>query len=359
MGELAEKQSQISDLKSQIGEEGIRAEIADKKRVENARAWFQKLVQEEGLEYIAAARRLGLNDNARSPVSAFCRDKFTGDPTNLVLAIEALRAQLEGPEGITDYIGFRETRCARLLLRHAQAARDGHYIGLLVGGVGYGKTEAIREAERRSRDDGKPPMLHIYSRISTHLPALICEVAESLGLIPRGGGGDPARLHRQVAQSLLARPRFLIFDEADYLNERCLTFIRNLHDESGIGALVVGRPALVKTIERGMQWSTTNGDSRDHATMDGPLAPFVDRVFAAALPGLGDDEVIEITEGALKARLDQEAIQKLLFYVGPNFRLLSRMIGKLRDIRLKAGRTIDKKMIEAAWLKFQGGLFSR
>ena len=86
---------------------------------------------------------------------------------------------------------------------------------------------------------------------------------------------------------------------------------------------------------------------------EGPLAPFVDRVFFSALPGLDDGEVVEIAEDVLKAHLTEEAMTKLLFYVGPNFRLLSKMIGKLRDIRLRAGTKIDEKMIAAAWHKLQ------
>ena len=86
---------------------------------------------------------------------------------------------------------------------------------------------------------------------------------------------------------------------------------------------------------------------------DGPLAPFVGRIFFSVLPGLSDQEVVAITEDVLKAQLTDEATTKLMFYVGPNFRLLSKVIGKLRDIRARGGRKIDKEMIGAAWLKIQ------
>lgn len=330
------------------------AEIADKKRVENARAWLRWFIESEDQEYTAMARRLGLSESGgRNLVSRFANNKLDVDPTQIVLAVESLRAQVEGPEGITKFIGFRETRSAKMLWRHVAAARDGHFVGVVVGPVGFGKTEAVREFQRRVRNDGKAPVEYVYARVTTNLPALINEVAETIGLIDRGRGGDPARLHRLIAQSLRSRPRFFVFDEGDYLNDRCLTFVRNLHDESGAGMAIVGRPMLLKTIDEGLYWSRANGDGKDRVVADGPLAPFVDRIFSAVLPGLGDDEVVEVAEDVLKGKLTEDAVKKLLFYVGPNFRLLSRVIGALRDIRIKGGRTIDHQMIEAAWRKLQ------
>ncbi len=76
-------------------------------------------------------------------------------------------------------------------------------------------------------------------------------------------------------------------------------------------------------------------------------------MFFSALPGLSDAEVVEINEDVLKGQLTEYAISKRLFYVGPNFRLLSKMIAKLKDIRVRAGAKIDKETIEAAWQKIQ------
>jgi hypothetical protein len=329
------------------------SDALNKRRVENARSWFIWWIDGGEREFTSAARTLELGEGGRTVCSKFYHDKLDSDPTRIVLAVEALRAQLEGPEGVSRHIGFRETRCARAVLKYAAAARDGHAIGLLVGSMGFGKTEALREFQRRTEDDGKPPVQYFYCRVSTNLPSLINDIAERLGLIGPDKGGDPARLHGRIAQRLKSRPLFLIFDEADYLNRRCLDFIRNLNDESGAGSLLVGRPALLKTIRDGVSWTTLNDEEKERLVRDGPLAPFVDRLFFSALPGLSDEEVVDIAEDVLKAQLTEEAISKLLFYVGPNFRLLSKIIGKLRDIRLRAGKKIDKEMIDAAWLKLQ------
>jgi len=329
------------------------SDALNKRRVENARSWFKFWIDSEGREFTSAARTLGLGEGGRTVCSKFFHSKLDSDPTRIVLAIEALRAQLEGPEGVSRHIGFRETRTAKAVLKHAAAARDAHAIGLLVGSMGFGKTEALREFQRRTEDDGKAPTQYFYCRVSTNLPALINEIAERIGLIGPDRGGDPARLHARIAARLKSRPLFLIFDEADYLNRRCLDFIRNLNDESGAGSLLVGRPALLKTIREGVTWTTLNDEEKERLVREGPLAPFVDRLFFSALPGLSDEECVEIAEDVLKAQLSEEAISKLLFYVGPNFRLLSKIIGKLRDIRLRAGKKIEKGMVEAAWLKLQ------
>jgi hypothetical protein len=329
------------------------SDVLNKRRVENAHDWFVWWVKSGQREFTSAARTLGLGDNGRTICSKFYHCKLDSDPTRIVLAVEALRAQIEGPEGISRNIGFRETRCARAVIKYAAAARDGHAIGVLVGSMGFGKTEAIREFQRRTDGDGKPPVEYVYCRVSTNLPSLINDIAEQLGLIGRDRGGDPARLHRRIAQRLKSHPVFLIIDEADYLNRRCLDFIRNLNDESGAGSLLVGRPALLKTIREGVSWTTLHDDETERLVQDGPLAPFVDRIFFAALPGLNDDEAVQIAEDVLKGQLTDDGISKLLYFCGPNFRLLSRIIGKLRDIRLRSGKKIDKEMIEAAWLKIQ------
>lgn len=332
------------------------AQISDainKKRVDNAQSWFKWWIDSEEREFTSAARTLGLTENGRTVCSKFYHSKLDSDPTRIVLAVEALRAQLEGPDGVSRHIGFRETRCARAILKYAAAARDTHAIGLLVGSMGFGKTEALREFQRRTQDDGKPPVEYFYCRISSNLPSIINDVAEQLGLIAPDQGGDTSRLHKRIAQRLKSHPRFLVFDEADYLNRRCLDFLRNVNDESAAGILMVGRPGLLGTIQEGVSWTTLNDQDKERLVKDGPLAPFVDRVFFSALPGLSDGEVVEITEDVLKAQLSEQAISRLLSYVGPNFRLLSKLIGKLRDIRVRAGQKIDENMIAAAWLRLQ------
>ena len=329
------------------------SDAINRRRIDNAQSWFKWWIDSEGREFTSAARTLGLTDNGRTLCSKFYHGKLESDPTRIVLAVEALRAQLEGPEGVSRHIGFRDTGCAKAIFKYAVAARDGHAIGVLVGSMGFGKTEALREFKRRSEGDGKPPVEYIYCRVTTNLPSLVNDIAEQLGIIGRKKGGDPARLHKRIAQSLRSHPLFLIFDEADYLNRRCLDFIRNLNDESGAGSLLVGRPALLKMIQEGASWTVLSDQEKERLVQDGPLAPFIDRVFFVALPGLNEEEVVDITEGVLKAQLNEEAISKLLAYVGPNFRILSKLVAKLRDIRLRAGATINKQMIEAAWLKLQ------
>jgi len=324
----------------------------NKKRIEAAHSWFIWWIDSRKLEFTSAARMLGLNDGGRSICSKFYHRKLD-DPAKVVLAIEALRAQIEGPEGISAHVGFRMTRCAKAIFKYATAARDAHAIGLLISTQGVGKTTAVREFQRRTEGDGKPPVEYIYCRVSTDLPSLINDVAAQLDLIARGKSGDPARLHQRIADKLKSNPRFLIFDEADYLKPRALDFIRNLNDESGAGSLLIGRPPLLKTVKEGASWTTLDNDERERLVRDGPLAPFVDRIFFSMLPGLADDEVVEIAEDVLKAHFTEEAISKLLFHVGPSFRTLAKMIGKLRDIRLRAGSKIDQDMVDAAWVKIQ------
>src|SRR6266705_6295491 len=102
------------------------SDALNKKRMENARGWFRYWIDAEGREFTSAARTLGLGENGRPVCSKFYHGKLDSDPTRIVLAIEALRAQLEGVDGVSRHVGWRETRCASDILKYAAAARDGH-----------------------------------------------------------------------------------------------------------------------------------------------------------------------------------------------------------------------------------------
>src|SRR3989304_4609761 len=95
------------------------SDALNKRRVENARSWFIWWIDGGEREFTSAARTLELGEGGRTVCSKFYHDKLDSDPTRIVLAVEALRAQLEGPEGVSRHIGFRETRCARAVLKYA------------------------------------------------------------------------------------------------------------------------------------------------------------------------------------------------------------------------------------------------
>lgn len=344
----------MADLAHQIDLDERREAITERKRIDGARSWLEAWIEEHQLDYTASARQLGLGDNGRTPVSSFVRGKFDGDPTRLVLAIEQFRATVEGPDGISKIIGFRETRSARAVWQHANEARDGHKMAAVIGFTGYGKTESLKQFQRLTHNDSKPPVRIITCNVLVNAPFLARKLALDMGIVEKGG--EPAMCLELVTKRLRAHPEFWIIDEANFLQERCLHVLRNIHDVTATGMILAGTPTFLGMIANRASSNTAlrAGESGRDRGFDGPLALFADRVFTQVLPGVMEDEVTEIAEDVLKASLSEEALSKLVFYVNHNMRLLTRMLLQLREIRQKSGaRKIDEKMIEAAWRKLQ------
>jgi hypothetical protein len=315
-------------------------------RAEAARSWLNDFRKHESLEKVAVARRLGLSDNGRNRVHKFLEGD--ADPA-IVLATERLRATVEGPDGISKYIGFRETRCARIVTEFAHKVSNAGLFGAVVGPVGAGKTEALKKFQQSTRGDGRPPVRLLRARSTMHMPGLVRRLADDMGL----KGSETSKIHSEIVTRLSARPEFLVIDEADYLlqNERSLNFFRDLHDETGIGILFSGQLYfLSRVFERANGGDGSNAEA-GRLSMGGAMAAFADRLRVQVAPGLDDEEVIAVAQDVFKMTLTEEAAKRLVVYVNHDFRVLALLIGVMRDLRLRAGSTVDQRVIEASWVR--------
>jgi len=331
-------------------EEKLLSEVSINREAD-ARDWLRSFFRTEGIDKTALARRLGIGKEGRTVVTKFLADKRDDDANfaRITLATERLRAQVDGPEGVAKYIGFQETACVSAIWNHAKKVRDGHLLGAVVGPIGSGKTEALREFQRRARHDGGAPVRIIRCRTTMNLPSFVRKIAVDLNLIEHGG--DVSTLHEQIVRRLSSYPEFLIFDEIDYLtyHEKSFHFLRDLYDETGTGMLLSGQLYFLSYVWGRADFASTNKDEKG-ISRSGSLAPFADRLAVEVAPGLNDEEVVDICEQALNATLEEEASKKLIFYVEHNFRMLALMLRVLRDMRLKHGRSVNRRMIEAAWM---------
>ena len=324
-------------------------EITEKKRIETTRSWGLAHIEERDMAMIAFSRAIGFEAAGRTVVSKFINGTLETNPTRVVLAIEQYRAQIEGSDGISSVVGFREIRSATRLWAQADAARDGHRMAAVIGYTGYGKSEAIKQYQRKTRGDRKPPIRVIEVNCLTNAPYLARKLAQEMGLADHG---EPAWMLDLVVKRLRSHPEFLIVDEANYLQERCLHILRYLHDTTRTGILLAGTPVFLAMVANRANGAGAYGTAAPDGPRppDGPLALFADRIFSEILPGVMDDEVEEITEDVLKASLTAGGLSRLIFYVNHNMRLLTRIIIELREFRKKT-KQIDEKIVEAAWAK--------
>jgi hypothetical protein len=314
-------------------------------RTEAARSFLKHYRKDEGLEKVAVARKLGYADSGRNRVHRFLEG---ADDPGLVLAVERLRVTVEGSDGIQKYVGFRETRCAKIVINFARKIRSAGLFGAIVGPCGAGKTEALKKFQQDSKNDGLPPVRIIRCHATDNLPGVVGNLAEDLGL----KRGETSKVHREIVRRLAGRPEFLIVDEVDHLlhNERSLHFFRDLWDEIGVGVLFSGQMYFLSEV-----WQRAanghHGGEEGRLGLGGPLAAFADRLRVEMAVGLDDEEIIDIACDVLKMDLTDEAAKRLLVFANKNFRALTVVIQSLREIRQKAGRQIDHRAIEAAWAR--------
>ncbi len=327
------------------------------RRIDDARRWLREFYRNEGLDKTALARRLGLGKEGRTVVARFLVDGRLDDETNFArigLAVERLRALEDGPEGVAKFMGFVETRCVKIVNNHLARVRDHHLLGAVVGPYGAGKSYALRKAQELSRHDGKAPIRIVRCRVTTgSLPALVSKLAINMGLIEREGP-KISGLHEDIVRRLAAYPEFLVFDEADHLthDKRCLEFIRDLHDETGTGVLLAGQMYFLSWVWQKADFRSTRGDEAiDRMAVSGPMAPFADRLSVEIAPGLDDAEVVDIAEETLNGTLTEEASKRLTGFIQHDFRALCEVLRVMRDMRIKAGKSIDHLLVERAWAR--------
>jgi DNA transposition AAA+ family ATPase len=315
-------------------------------RAETARSWLKEFRKQEGLEKIALSRRLGFGDNGRSRVHKFLEGQ---DDPGLVLAAERLRATVDGPDGISAFIGWKATRTAKTVIEFATKVRSGGLFGAIVGPVGAGKSEALKKFEQSTRGDGLPRVRILRARSTMHLAGLVRTLASDMGI----KGGEISRLHSEIVSRVSARPEFWIVDEVDYLlhKERSLHFLRDVHDESGIGVLFSGQLYFLRQVWERANRGAAGIVEEGRLSMSGPLAAFADRLRVQIAPGLDDEEVIAIAQDVLKVTLTDEAAKRLIVYVNHDFRVLSLLISVMRDVRQRIGKTCDHRVVEACWTR--------
>jgi hypothetical protein len=182
-----------------------------------------------------------------------------------------------------------------------------------------------------------------------HLPGLVRGLAEEMGI----KGGEVSKLHAEIVSRLSGRPEMLVVDEVDYLlhNERSLHFFRDLHDETGIAVLFSGQLYFLTQV-----WERANRGGggiveEGRLSMGGALAAFADRLRVQIAPGLDDEEVVSLVQEVLACTLSEDAVKRLIVYVNHDFRVLSLLIGVMRDLRQRAGKTVDHRVIEASWAR--------
>ncbi|MCF8719249.1 AAA family ATPase [Nitrospina gracilis] len=123
-----------------------------------------------------------------------------------------------------------------------KGVRGRHGILLLRGKPGTGKTFVT---QKQAMEDG---YTYLRCRFIDSPRILLQNLVAELGEEPKGYTGH---LYKQALEQLLARPRTLIFDEADYIvDHKFVEIIRDLNDQANVPVIIAGMELIDKKLQR-------------------------------------------------------------------------------------------------------------
>jgi DNA transposition AAA+ family ATPase len=271
-------------------------------------------------------------------------------------------AQIPGPR-ISALPTIVATKEHGRFLEFADAVRRKRYIGLCFGAPGVGKTESARAyarweqlaphlagtratgtgAQDTAIDDVLASRAVLYTPKVHGTPANLDKeisfLCDRLGwtvelMLQTGWGGtDPTTSTPNTA----THAELLIVDEADRLKTAGLEQLRDYHDRTGIGLILIGMPGIEKRLARYPQLYSRVGFVHHYKPLSADEQAFV---LARHWPhlGLGNDDFTAT-----------EAIAAITRITNGNFRLTTRLVDQIeRILEINQLGTITKEVVEAA-----------
>lgn len=106
-------------------------------------------------------------------------------------------------------------------------------MGIIYGDAGIGKTMAINRYEEEHGEVVVLRMAKAYAKPSSFLKVLAHKLR-----ITEGKRQD--EMYMEIVDKLCGSEKVLIIDEAQHLPYTTLEFVRNIHDDAGVGVVLVG-----------------------------------------------------------------------------------------------------------------------
>jgi DNA transposition AAA+ family ATPase len=255
-------------------------------------------------------------------------------------------------------VPFVVTKEHRRFAEFADAVRRDRYIGLCYGPPGVGKTLSARQyagwdiAEPylqafRPLDVVPAPQQAMASRTIVYTP----KVCNS----PRVVDKEITFLHERLSWGIeweLQTPKdfaalskscgpcaeLLIVDEADRLKTPALEQLRDHHDRTGIGLILIGMPGIEKRLARYPQLYSRVGFVHHYRPLSAEELAFV---LARHWPELRLDDTADFTT--------REAVAAITRITSGNFRLTGRLIAQIqRILDINHLSVVTSQVVEAA-----------
>jgi DNA transposition AAA+ family ATPase len=252
---------------------------------------------------------------------------------------------------------FVVTKEHRRFAEFADAVRRDRYIGLCYGPPGVGKTlsarqyagwdvvgpylQAFRPLDVPAPEQAMTNRTIIYTP-KVHTTARIVD-KEITFLHERLSWGIEWELQTPKDFTTLSKScgpcaELLIVDEADRLKTPPLEQLRDHHDRTGIGLILIGMPGIEKRLARYPQLYSRVGFVHHYRPLSADELAFV---LARHWPELRLDDTADFTTG--------EAVAAITRITSGNFRLTSRLIAQIqRVLDINHLSVVTSEVVEAA-----------
>ncbi|MEU3167060.1 AAA family ATPase [Streptosporangium sp. NPDC006930] len=241
----------------------------------------------------------------------------------------------------------------------AEAVRRKRYIGLCYGGPGVDKTESARAYTRwdqlaphfngqgsaaapeadnvlAGRAVMYTPKVHSTpDKLDKEISLLCDRPGRTVDLMLQTGRGNGDNSSPQTSST---GAELLIVDEADRLKTAGLEQLRDHHDRTGIGVILIGMPGIEKRLARYPQLYSRVGFIHHYKPLSADeQAHVLDRKWPHL--GLGASDDFATTE----------AIAAITRITSGNFRLITRLVDQIeRVLEINQLSTVTKEVVEAA-----------
>ena len=256
---------------------------------------------------------------------------------------------------------FLVTKEHRRFAELADAVRRDRYIGLCYGPPGVGKTLSARHYAGwdtvepylktfRLMEPGPAPGQALASRSIIYTPAVAntprtvdkgvtfyhTRLSWAIGLTLYPGEDHDALTGFGEANGPFAE--LLIIDEADRLKTPALEHLRDHHDRTGIGLILIGMPGIEKRLARYPQLYSRVGFVHHYRPLS---AQEQASVLARHWPQLGLSDTSDFTTS--------EALATITRITTGNFRLTCRLVAQIqRVLDINHLSVVTKEVVEAA-----------
>ncbi len=253
------------------------------------------------------------------------------------------------------------TKEHRRFAEFADAVRRDRYIGLCYGAPGVGKTLSARQYAgwdtvepylRTFRFDESVPVPEqartarsiVYTPAVANTPRTVekgvtfyhTRLSWGIGLTLYPGEDVDSRAGLGETNGPFAE--LLIIDEADRLKTPAVEHLRDHHDRTGIGLVLIGMPGIEKRLARYPQLYSRVGFVHHYRPLSAQEQAFV---LARHWPGLGLGDTPDFTA--------TEAVAAITRITSGNFRLTCRLVAQIqRVLDINQLTVVTKEVVEAA-----------